>query len=116
MARWGLRFKPGSTGGMVRKTEPTQIDRALTDIDQVKWPISDVICILGHWIQSDAGVRHDWNLAEKQFGLLFGVTVAREEPMLCHLFRCSQQLASAACSRTPVSASAACCFLQDSCA
>lgn len=71
MARWGLRFRPGSTGGMVCKMEPSQIDRALTDIDQATWPISEVICILGHWIQSDAGIRHDWNLAKKTTWAVF---------------------------------------------
>ena len=84
----GLRFKPGRTGGIVCKLEPSQIcllskttellqppwvkggcvsSTVLTDMDQVKWPISDVICILGHWIQSDAGVRHDRNLTKKGY-------------------------------------------------
>ena len=65
LARWGLRFKPGSTGGLVCKMEPCQLDIALAEIDQTKWPISDVICVLGHWVQDDAGIGYDWSLAQR---------------------------------------------------
>lgn len=59
-----MRFKLGSTGALVCKIEPSQSDSAIAGVDVGRWPLADQMNILGHWVQSDSGIRHDWQLAK----------------------------------------------------
>ena len=70
-AWWGLPFKPGSTGVLVCGMEPIQIDSAIAGVNVGRWPVTDQMNILGDWVQSDSGIRHDRQLAKNAMWALF---------------------------------------------
>ena len=86
-AWWGLPFKPGSTGVLVCGMEPIQIDSAIAGVNVGRWPVTDQMNILGDWVQSDSGIRHDRQLAKNAMWASFGANSGCRRATVVPLFR-----------------------------
>ena len=57
---WGLAIKGSSRSILICKGNPD------SPADPVKWPVVHKLNVLGHFVQSDGGIREDWHFTESK--------------------------------------------------